>query len=323
MHNYYRLKDLVTSINILVIGDYMIDHYMFGRCERISPEAPVPVVDIKSESITLGGAGNVVKNLSSFGILSDVLTVVGDDTAGEEMIGLLNDQKVNVEGLLKSKNRKTSKKTRIMVSNHQMIRFDNESKKDLSEDESNCIYQYLFENISKYNLVLLSDYAKGVLTPSLLQKIISLCNSNGIKTIIDPKGTDFRKYAGATIIKPNLKEASIATGIDINNSSDLEIAAIKLKTELGCESLIITLSEAGIAIFNTHLEIIPTKAKEVFDVTGAGDTVLAALGLAISVGYNVHEACIFANHAAAIVVSKVGSATATLEEILSHIENNL
>ncbi|WP_200763494.1 D-glycero-beta-D-manno-heptose-7-phosphate kinase [Nitrosophilus alvini] len=300
---------------ILVVGDLMIDHYLWGRCERISPEAPVQVVDIKNESLVLGGAGNVLNNLLAFGADVNVASVVGDDENGEWLEKRLSDRGVKKLVLIKEDGRKTSKKTRVIASHQQIVRFDKESKEDINENSQKELVGSVKRNIDDFDLILLSDYGKGILTENVTKEIIDAARDAGVKVFVDPKGTDYSKYTGATLITPNKKEASLATGIDIKDEESLRKAGFKLKNELKLDNVIITLSEEGMAIFEDEMTKIPTAAREVYDVTGAGDTVLAALGFAVSVGKGLKEAARFANLAAGVVVGKVGCATATIEEI--------
>jgi len=312
----------LAKLKILVIGDLMIDHYMWGKFERISPEAPVPIVDITKEDVTLGGAGNVLKNLKSFGIKIDVVSVIGDDYCADELCTLLENAQIDLKGIYREANRITSKKTRVLASNHQMIRIDNESKISIDQQSETSIINYVKANITDYNVILISDYLKGNLTDNVLENVITCARNNNVIVIVDPKGSNYAKYAGANIVKPNKKEASIATGISIHDTDSLNRAANALKKQIKADTIVITLSEDGMAICNDHFEIIPTKASEVFDVTGAGDTVLASIGICIASGMSIKDACIFANHAAAIVVSKIGSAVTTVDEVLQHIKNN-
>ncbi|NLO17579.1 MAG: D-glycero-beta-D-manno-heptose-7-phosphate kinase [Arcobacter butzleri] len=309
-----RLKMPNKEVNICVIGDLMIDHYLWGSCDRISPEAPVQVVDVKKETTLLGGAGNVVNNLVSLGANVVVLSVIGDDEAGRELESMLRS--LEVKTLLSTqKNRKTSKKSRILVSNQQVVRYDKESKDPISQESIDKIKNNLTKTIDSIDVILLSDYGKGVLTNTLTKDIIDLANKHNKKVLIDPKGSDYSKYANAYLLTPNKKEASLATNIEINSKEMLLTAITKLKNELDLGVSLITLSEDGIAIYDDKLSIKPTVAKEVFDVTGAGDTVLASLGYMTALGKDIYESVEFANLAAGVVVSKVGSATATLEEI--------
>ena len=304
---------------ILVIGDFMIDHYLWGKSDRISPEAPVPVVEVIKEEDRLGGAGNVVNNLLSLGSEVMISTVLGDES--DRMLKLLNAKNIDTSGVFIDKNRKTIIKSRIIASNHQVIRYDKESKNSISKKYEEKILSFVKENIDKVDMILLSDYEKGVLTPTLTQNIIDLANSKNKKLIIDPKN-NFYKYQNAYMIKPNKKELSVATKIEINTKEDLLKAGWALKEELNLEYLLVTLSEDGMALFGKEFIQIPTLAREVYDVTGAGDTVLASLGYFLSKNDDLREAMHFANAAAAVVVGKVGSATVTIDEIL-HYEKNI
>jgi D-beta-D-heptose 7-phosphate kinase/D-beta-D-heptose 1-phosphate adenosyltransferase len=277
------------------------------------------VIDVLKEEVTLGGAGNVIQNLCAFGLKPDVLSVTGDDEAAAEILGLLDKDRVPTSAILREPGRLTSKKTRVIAANHHIVRVDRETKTPVSAKAEDFMISYVEQHIQEYNLVLLSDYLKGVLTERVLAAVISLCKASGIPVIVDPKGADFTKYRGATYIKPNKKEAGIAASIPIKDRASLLAAAEKLKALLNCDSVVITLSEEGMAIYKDGLRVIPTKAREVFDVTGAGDTVLASLGICLAAGLSMEDACTFANHAAAIVVSRVGSATCTVEEVEQHM----
>ena len=309
--------------NILVVGDIMIDYYLWGNCERISPEAPVQIVDVTRDSTILGGAGNVIQNLLAFGASVDIASVIGSDDPGRELVQMLEKLGAGVELLVRQPNRKTSKKTRIVAANQQVVRYDVESKDPIAADREEQLKQLLDQKIPQYDVVLISDYGKGVLTPSLTQFVIGRANACGIKVLIDPKGADFSKYAGAYLITPNKKEAGIATKIQIKDQASLEEAGFRMRQELNLNFAVITLSEDGIALFSDRLHLVPTKARDVFDVTGAGDTVLASLGFALANGLDVEEACLFANYAAGVVVGKVGSATATLDEIAEYVNSFL
>ena len=310
------LKDKVP--HILVIGDLMIDHYLWGKCERISPEAPVQVVAIEKETSVLGGAGNVVHNLHALGAKIAVMSVVGDDNNAQELRSLLKDIQIEDTLLFTQSGRNTSKKSRIIASQQQVVRYDKESTEDISTDIQTHMLAALKKNMDSFDILLLSDYGKGVLTTSLTQEIITLAKEKGKKVLVDPKGTDYSKYSGATLLTPNKKEAIIASGIEINNNESLQRAIVKLKETCALSVSLITLSEDGIAIFDENLRILPTVAREVYDVTGAGDTVLASLGFSLASGYDIDKAVKFANLAAGVVVGKIGSATASLNEIIEY-----
>ena len=303
---------------ILVIGDLMIDHYLWGKCERISPEAPVQVLNIEKESSVLGGAGNVINNLRALGSQVDVLSVIGDDIVAKELNFLLENTDVLSNMLIIEKSRKTSKKSRLIASQQQVLRYDNESIEDISKDSEQKIVDALTKNILNYDAIILSDYGKGVLTTNLTQKIISISNKNKIKVFVDPKGKDYSKYKGAYTLTPNKKEAIEATGIVIKDKESLEKSIKKLKDECDLEVSLITLSESGIAIFDDNLRIKPTVAREVYDVTGAGDTVIASIAFAIANNMKIDDAITLANLAAGVVVGKIGSATASLDEIYEY-----
>ncbi len=301
---------------ILVIGDLMIDHYLWGSANRISPEAPVQVVDIDRESTVLGGAGNVVNNLTALGCSVGVISAIGKDEAGSELKSMLDE--INTTSyLITQSQRKTSKKSRIIASHSQVVRYDKESKDDITEDTAHAIFEEFKYILDDYDLVLLSDYGKGVLTTKLTQNLIEYASSQNKKVLCDPKGEDYTKYSGAYLLTPNKKEAQEASKVIIKDEASLLDALQTLKSTANLTVPLITLSEDGIAILDTDNNIItkPTVAREVYDVTGAGDTVLASLGYCLAQDIDIVSALEFANLAAGVVVGKLGSATATLEEI--------
>ncbi len=306
------------SPKLLVIGDLMIDHYLWGSCERISPEAPVQVVNVKSESAVLGGAGNVINNLNALGAQVDVISVIGGCEISEELKELLADIRVDTQYLITQKDRITSKKSRIIASQQQVVRYDRESTDEISSESQKEILTTFKSIIADYDAVLLSDYGKGVLTNELTKSLISIANESNKKVLVDPKGLDYSKYKGAYLLTPNKKEASEATQIIIKDETSLTQAITQLKTQCDLDVSLITLSEQGVAIFDDELRTHPTVAREVFDVTGAGDTVLASLGFALACEYGIDDAVEFSNLAAGVVVGKIGSATATLNEIIEY-----
>ena len=301
---------------VLVIGDLMIDHYLWGSANRISPEAPVQVVDIDNESTVLGGAGNVVNNLRALGCNVGVISAIGKDEAGSELKEMLNSIETK-SYLIEQKNRKTSKKSRIIASHSQVVRYDKESKEDITEESCHAIFEEFKFIVEDYDIVLLSDYGKGVLTSKLTLNLIEYANSKNKRVLVDPKGDDYSKYFGAYLLTPNKKEAQEATKIDIKNNDSLLDALQSLKQTANLTIPLITLSEDGIAILDENNKIInkPTVAREVYDVTGAGDTVLASLGYCLAQNLDIGKSLEFANLAAGVVVGKLGSATASLEEI--------
>ena len=308
-----RLK--AYTPRILVVGDLMLDHYLWGSCERISPEAPVQVVDIQKETTVLGGAGNVINNLLAMGAKVNVLSVIGDDSNGEELLEMLENSGADASQLVKQEGRHTSKKSRVIAVHQQIIRYDSESKNDISEKSENELLEKFEKEVSKIDALLLSDYGKGVLTDGLTCKLIEIAKKHGKFILVDPKGKDYSKYKGATLITPNKKEAIEATRVDIKDEKSLHEAGEVLRKSLELDYAVITLSEDGMAIFGDEVIKVPTVAREVFDVTGAGDTVLASFGYALSCGLDIKDSALFATSAAAVVVGKLGSATVSLDEI--------
>jgi rfaE bifunctional protein kinase chain/domain len=309
-------SEAFKSTRICVIGDIMIDHYVYGTCERISPEAPVQIVDVANEVYMLGGAGNVLKNLEAFGCSSSLISVCGNDDASLILENELSSIKPAFHHLVKDDSRQTTIKTRVIASKHQLIRLDKENKHVINSGIANSIIDFLKTKINDIDVLIMSDYCKGVFSTELVKSILNLCAENKVITLVDSKDKDLSKYCGATLIKPNKKEASLASGITIVDDETLEQACKIIADATACKSIVVTLSENGIAIYDSNgLTKMPTKALEVFDVTGAGDTIIAALAFALANDLSLQQACDFANHAAAIVVAKIGSAVATLEEI--------
>jgi len=304
--------------NILVIGDLMIDHYLWGSCERISPEAPVQVINVDSDTLLLGAAGNVVNNLKALGAKVDVISVIGVCNESIELKKLLKDINIDTRHLVIQNDRVTSKKSRIIAANQQVIRYDRESSDEINNDSQTAILISFKSIINNYDAILLSDYGKGVLTSNLTQSLISIANKNKKKILVDPKGLNYSKYKGAYLLTPNKKEAGEATHSVIKDNESLANAIKSLKEQCNLKFSLITLSEQGVAVFDNELRIHPTTAREVFDVTGAGDTILASLGFALSCNNNIDEAVKFANLASGVVVGKIGSATATLNEIIEY-----
>ena len=254
----------------------------------------------------------------TLGSIVDVISVIGNDSVANELKSLLEKIDVPTSNLVVENNRKTSKKSRLIASQQQVLRYDMESIDDINENSHKQIIQTLEKNIDKYSSIILSDYGKGVLTTNLTKEIIKIANKNSIKVLVDPKGKDYSKYKGSYTLTPNKKEAMEATNIDIKDESSLIEALKSLKTQCELEVSLITLSEQGIAIFDDELTIKPTVAREVYDVTGAGDTVIASIAFALGNNLDIKDAIYFANLAAGVVVGKIGSATTTLDEIYEY-----
>ncbi len=304
--------------NILVVGDLMIDQYFWGKSERISPEAPVQVINISNESMVLGGAGNVINNLKVLGANVDVISVVGNDENASKLKDLLISIGIDIKYLITEDNRITSKKSRIIASQQQVVRYDYESTDEISAPSQKLIIKTFKKIIHNYDIVLISDYGKGILSTELSQSIINLSSQNNTKVLIDPKGLDYSKYKGAYLLTPNINEASGATKIEIIDDETLLKAIKQLKANYNLDVSLVTLSEKGIAIYDDDFRIHPTSSKEVYDVTGAGDTVLASLGFSLACNLSIDQAVKFANLAAGVVVGKIGSATSSLNEIIEY-----
>jgi len=311
-----KLKKVRPSI--LVIGDLVIDKYLWGECSRISPEAPVQVIDVLKQSEVLGGAGNVLNNLKSLGAKIGILSVIGDCEISKNLKSLLASEKVDKTHLITQSDRVSSKKTRIIASHQQVVRYDIETSEKINKESELKLLETFKSIVTGFDLVILSDYNKGVLTDKVTKEIIKEASKYEIKVIADPKGDDYSKYFGAYLLTPNKKEASIATGVKIQDKVSLLNALKKLKSDCGLSFSLITLSDEGIAFLDKNLKTHPTVAREVFDVTGAGDTVIASLGYAIASDLNLDDAVKFANLAAGVVVGKVGSATVTFDEIIEY-----
>lgn len=319
--NAESLFNRVREIKALVIGDLMLDEYLWGKAERISPEAPVQVVDVVREDLRLGGAGNVINNLVALGCRVAVCSVIGGDENGDHLRHAFTGKGVELEGLFEDPLRRTSKKTRVLAANQQIVRIDRESKDAVSPEFEGRVLGFLASMGKEYGVILVSDYLKGVLTPAVLSAVFETGRRLGIPVVVDPKGDDYAKYRGATILTPNRKEAETASRIAIRDAETLSRAAGALMGELELEALLITRSEEGMSLFRPDREAvhIPTVAREVYDVTGAGDTVLSVLGAGLACGLEFAEASRLANVAAGIAVAKLGTSTVSPGEIINEL----
>ena len=315
------LFNRIGSIRCLVIGDLMLDEYLWGKAERISPEAPVQVVDIVREELRLGGAGNVVNNLVALGAQVTVCSVIGEDANGRALLEDFNQHGVAVDAIFLDPARRTSRKTRVVASHQQIVRIDRESRDPLSDATEGQVCSWITAHAASFNVILLSDYLKGVLTQRVIETVVAAAESTAIPVLVDPKGTDFSRYHGATILTPNRKEAEAASGISILDSESLGQAAGLIMERTGLVNLLITRSEEGMSLFSRSGEAvhIPTVAREVFDVSGAGDTVLASLAIGVAAGLGMAEAARLANIAAGIAVGKLGTSTVSPAEIINAV----
>ena len=302
---------------VLVIGDIMIDEWIWGQVSRISPEAPVPVVAVNDHSFTLGGAGNVANNLRALGASVNFAGIIGDDAEGERVVSMLQEEQVNHDLVLRVRDRPTTRKTRIVAHNQQVVRADWESSAPLQQSDIETFCRRIGENINAYDAIVLSDYAKGVFTRELVQTVLG-----GKVVVADPKPKNVRLFSGVTCIAPNVLEAAGATGIEIADDARLAQAGTRLLEQLACQYVVITLGERGMALFcaDGKQARIPSVARTVFDVSGAGDTVTAVLSLALAAGAPILTALQLANFSAGAVVEKLGTATATADEILAFVD---
>ncbi|OGU11171.1 MAG: bifunctional heptose 7-phosphate kinase/heptose 1-phosphate adenyltransferase [Geobacteraceae bacterium GWC2_58_44] len=314
-----------ASVRVLVIGDLMLDEYLWGRAERISPEAPVQVVEVAREDLRLGGAGNVVNNLAALGCSVSVCSVIGSDENGGLLRRAFEAKGVDLEGLFEDPSRRTSKKTRVIAANQQIVRIDRETRAPIEPGCEQQLLGYLSARCSDFDVIIVSDYLKGVLTPEVLSAVCRAGRGLGIPVVVDPKGNDYGKYRGATLLTPNRKEAEIASGLAITDVETLELAAALLLADLGLDALLITRSEAGMSLFPAQGAAvhIPTVAREVFDVTGAGDTVISVLSLGLACGLTLPDAAWVANVAAGIAVGKLGTSTVSPQEIVAEVGHGL
>ena len=312
------------NIKILVIGDLILDEYLMGEVNRISPEAPVPIVLVKKSKTTLGGAGNVVKNLTAFNIKTGIIGRVGTDPQSDVAEELLTTPLIakTDKFLIKDKNIPTTLKTRIIASHQQVCRVDREIINPLSDDDEEKIITYLKNVITTFKAIILSDYDKGFLTPSLIKKIISIAQQNNIYVSADPQVSHFFMYEGISIMTPNHHEAGNAISKKLTDEKEIENANVEICEKLNSESMMITRGDKGMSIYikntNKHFHI-STVAREVFDVTGAGDTVISLFTLFKILGLTELESAIIANAGAGVVVQKVGAETVTREELLKSL----
>jgi rfaE bifunctional protein kinase chain/domain len=319
--------DCFAEAKILVIGDVILDQFIWGTVTRISPEAPVPVVDVRKEELLLGGSANVVRNIISLGGHCALCGIIGDDTMGAELLALMRAAGAPTEGLIKGR-RPTTIKTRVVAQGQQVVRYDREKSGPPSEQTLQGLLNYINSHLVDFDAIIVSDYAKGVICEPLMRRLHQLLaetrtqSGRAIPLIVDPKPVNADKFSGATVITPNNFEAAQLSGMAISDEQSLLAAARKIKQKLACGSVLITRGEAGMALLEGENELvtIPTAAKEVYDVTGAGDTVAATLALGLAAGCSMTDAAIIANHAAGIVVGKVGTASVNREELLADLD---
>ena len=307
-----------SSAKVLVIGDIILDHFLWGSVSRISPEAPVPVVNVTRENLMLGGAANVLNNLYALGAKSSLCGLIGDDAMGDELLRLLDGLSSSTDGVVKVGDRPTTKKTRVIAHHQQVVRVDREVRLEPPAEAVERIIAYIDAHVDDFDAIIISDYAKGLISPTFMARLKTcLAAHRPLPLIVDPKPGRSQCYQGVSVITPNNLEAEQMSGIAIHDEASLLAAARRLMDELDCRALLITRGEHGMALLERDqpLFTIPTVAKEVFDVTGAGDTVIATLALGLAIGLSYGAAATIANLAAGIVVGKVGTATVSVTEI--------
>lgn len=315
-----RHLESVKGARIAVIGDVMLDRYFWGNVHRVSPEAPVPVIDVERESAHLGGAANVATNLAGLGAVPILCGVIGNDSSGEMIRALCDEAGLPCDSLIVTPGRPTTTKTRIIGNNQHIARLDHETKDHVDAAVTDAVVSQLGAYTDLKGIVL-EDYDKGLLSPLLIQKVIEIARDRGIPVFVDPKHRHFFDFIGCTVFKPNKKEASDALGMQLNTAEEIERAGRTLINTLKCDSVLITLGAAGMMLIEKDgsLNTVPTRSMKVADVSGAGDTVIATLAAMMSAGASVREAAALANIAAGHVVAEPGIVAITSEHLLAAV----
>jgi D-beta-D-heptose 7-phosphate kinase/D-beta-D-heptose 1-phosphate adenosyltransferase len=315
-----------SRARILVLGDLILDHYVWGKVHRVSPEAPVPVVHVDSESYRMGGAANVYHNIMTLGGQAELCGIVGADQVGKQFLTDIRRSSSGASGIFIDASRPTIQKTRVVAHNQQIVRFDVEQRHDISPQLAQKIVRHVASRLPDASCLVISDYAKGTITGDLMKAILELADQNGVPIVVDPKVEHMEYYEGVTVITPNHFEAKQAAGFLPNQNVPIEQIGVSLQKRLRCQAVVVTRGEEGMSIFerNGQSWTIPAVARQVYDVTGAGDTVVSTLALALSAKASLPDAAVLANQAAGIVVGMVGTATVTraqLQEVLIHDRN--
>lgn len=309
------------NINVLIVGDVMLDRYWWGSVERISPEAPVPILNLNNTTLAAGGAANVAANVDGLGAKPFLIGIVGADPESELFCELLNSKKISTDYLYRHPARPTTIKTRILGHNQQIVRVDQEQTNNISEFEEEDIWNLIFQIINTVDVIIVSDYGKGLVTKSILMRLINFGNDNDKIVLIDPKGKDYTKYSGATLLTPNQFELIQACNLDSCKQTTIEEAGSNLLGKLSLNNLLVTQGGDGMTLFrqNQLPEHLPALARNVYDVTGAGDTVIATLGVALASGFDMLAAAKLANVAAGLIVEQLGTTAITLEMLKSEL----
>lgn len=315
-----RFEEILSQFpqrKVLVLGDIMVDEYIWGSVSRISPEAPVPVVEVGDENIRLGGAANVVANIRALQGQAELVGVAGGDSMAERLIREIEQIGVKPDGIVLDRSRKTTIKTRVVVGGQHVVRFDRECIEELNDELRGRVQALIQDRLDQVDALIISDYGKGVVNARLLEVVVPLARARGVETVVDPKINHFDLYRQVSVLTPNQREAVAAWGRPVRSEADVAAAGRHLLDRLKAGAVLITRGEKGMSLFegNGHISHIPAVAKEVFDVTGAGDTVVGAMALALASKATMVEAAQIANHAAGVVVGKRGTATVSLTEL--------
>ncbi len=307
-----RLDNILAAYRgqrVLVLGDLMLDRYVWGDTARISPEAPVPVVEAREETVRLGGAANVAHNVQALGGEAMLVAVTGADAAGQEVVRLIRERRISAGWLVADRERRTSTKTRVLARNQQVVRIDREDAHEISGSVLDSVLDRATAALEKASVCVISDYGKGVLTRTLLRQFLAEAARRGVPVCVDPKETHFFSYRGVAVITPNLAEAGAAVGRRLRDLPSIVAAGRYLREELECRGVLITRGEQGMTLFRDEAPPLhfPAVATEVFDVTGAGDTVISAFALSLAAGADAPEATAISNHAAGLVIREVGT----------------
>lgn len=320
-----EIKENFTGKNVAVIGDLMIDCYFWGAVKRISPEAPVPVVEVDDEFVRFGGAANVAYNIVTLGGNAFPVGVIGNDNDGESFKKLMEEAGISSDGIIVDNSRPTTAKTRVIASKQHVVRIDKESKESISAEVENKIYSFIESKADSLDAVILEDYNKGVLTRGLIERVINLCDVKNIIVTVDPKLLNFFEYKNVTVFKPNRKETEDALGTILKTPEELSQAGKELLERLNAKYVLLTLGEEGLALFESGKaeKKIPTKARKVSDVSGAGDTVISTLTMALAAGAEISEAAYLANYAGGLVCEEVGIVPIRIDHLFSTVGKEL
>lgn len=327
-----HIKNLINGINrfknkrVLVLGDIILDYYLYGETSRISPEAPVPVVDVTHEDYRCGGAANVVHNLLTLGAETIVCGIIGNDSSGKKLLNLFDGIGISVKGIYESKERMTTAKTRVIANNQQITRIDREKRSPLSREESDFFISFISDCLDSIDVIVFSDYNKGIFCDPFTYKLINMIRTESkkyIPIIVDPKPENINLYRGVDLITPNHHEAKAIFNACFGYQPSVEAAEMKIRDHLGIGAVLVTRGRDGMTLFEdgnvqTH---IPTVAKKVFDVTGAGDTVVAIMALSVASGLKLSDGAMLSNFAAGLVIAEMGAASVTAGELTCAVEN--